>query len=139
MTNYLAEIAAMTHFPLNPEEDYGFTVFRAKNTQNLPEWDLFRLRKVMEIFETCENVIDFGGATRGLSELLYGYAHGKIKTVDIDPSIAPDVVADICNLPFEGAGRKPNFLGHAINRRFHTVPIASDRRSAIGAGDDKKS
>lgn len=89
------------HFALDPDKDYGFTVYRAKSTKNLPEWDLYRLTKVKEVLETCESVLDFGAASRGLTELLADSTLGKVTTVDINPEINPDVVADICALPFE--------------------------------------
>ncbi len=91
----------LADYRLDPSVNYGFTALRAKSTRGLPEWDKYRLRKIAEIFETCDSVIDFGGATRGLTELLSDRVKGEITTADIDPETSPGIVADICDLPLE--------------------------------------
>jgi len=84
---------------LDSTKDYGFTVDRARDTCVLPPWDIFRLEKIREIFSSCDRIIDFGNASRALSELFADELKGKEKiAVDIDPGIKPDVVADICDL-----------------------------------------
>lgn len=94
----------METFSLDPNKDYGFTVHRAAATRNLPPWDMFRLQKVREIFQTCDRIIDFGDSSRALSDLLSSVLQGKMKlSVDINPEVARDVVADICYLPFRSS------------------------------------
>ncbi|MEK7560776.1 MAG: class I SAM-dependent methyltransferase [Patescibacteria group bacterium] len=88
---------------LDPKKDYGFTVEGISDTQALPAWDAFRLKKIREIFLTSQRIIDFGNASRGLAELFADDLKGKEKIgVDIDQDTKPDVVADICDLKIFG-------------------------------------
>lgn len=84
---------------LNPDKDYGFTKIGASEVENLPSWDKFRLKKIREIFRTCQLIIDFGNSSRALSELLADDLKDKKKvSVDINECYQPDIVADICDL-----------------------------------------
>ena len=55
---------------LNSKKNYGFTRMGISNTDSLPVWDKFRLRKIRDIFRTGGLIIDFGDSSRALSELL---------------------------------------------------------------------
>lgn len=77
----------------------GFTKMGISDTDKLPVWDKFRLRKIREIFKTCQFIIDFGDSSRALSELFRKDLKNKKKvSVDINECYHPDIVADICNL-----------------------------------------
>lgn len=84
---------------LDPSKDYGFTQFRVSDTEKLSVWDIFRMQKIQEIFETCRIILDFGYSSRALSDLFSHELKDKKKiTVDINEFYDPDVVADITDL-----------------------------------------
>lgn len=84
---------------LDPNKDYGFSTPHMSDSKKLPPWDAFRLKSIGEIFETCDEILDFGDSSRALSELFEKELQGKKRTtVDINADYGPDVVADICDL-----------------------------------------
>jgi SAM-dependent methyltransferase len=88
---------------LDPRQDYGFTVFNVTNVEQLPVWDRFRFEKIKCIFQNGGRILDFGDSSRALSQLLRPQMNPntcKI-SVDIEPKYRSDVVADICDLPFD--------------------------------------
>lgn len=84
---------------LDPKCEYGFTEVGASCTERLPVWDRFRLERIMDIYSTCETILDIGESSRGLPALLAKQLAGhKWLVVDKNASCHPDVVADVCNL-----------------------------------------
>lgn len=59
-------------------------------------WQVFRKEKIMEMSRRCSSVLDFG---RSLHEPEKQLFEGKsYATCDVDPSIHPDILGDICDL-----------------------------------------
>ena len=84
---------------LDPRKDYGFTTTGVASVKELPPWDVYRFGKIKTIFEKCATVLDFGKSSRELAALFSKVRHGKkLISVDIDPNIDPDIIADICDL-----------------------------------------
>jgi SAM-dependent methyltransferase len=59
------------------------------------KWDKFRADKLSEMSKNCSLVIDFGGSAREDKNL---FTSEQYVTCDCDPSIEPDIIADICDL-----------------------------------------
>lgn len=58
-------------------------------------WGKFRQDKLLFMSEQCNRVLDFGQSAR---EDRRFFSEGQYFTCDIDPSIDPDIMGDICNL-----------------------------------------
>lgn len=70
--------------------------------EKMAVWVRFRLEKVGEIFRTCHRIIDFGNSSRELADLFADELRDKERiSADINLCYRPDVVADICRLPFK--------------------------------------
>ncbi|MCA9408816.1 MAG: methyltransferase domain-containing protein [Candidatus Omnitrophica bacterium] len=81
----------------DPKKDYGFTKIGVREISQLPEWDLFRYKKIQYIFETSEIIFDFGRSSRALSELFADILKEReFKTIDLRDDIGVDIVTDIC-------------------------------------------
>ncbi len=84
----------MSSFNFDINKDYGFTD-RVNSLEELREWDLFRFNKIKQISEECTEVLDFGAASRCLSEIL---PFRNYKSIDFCAAFKPDIVADICDM-----------------------------------------
>jgi SAM-dependent methyltransferase len=58
-------------------------------------WDKFRQEKLQFMAGRCEQVLDFGQSARADKKY---FSNDQYKTCDIDPSIKPDILGDICDL-----------------------------------------
>lgn len=121
-------------YSLDPDENYGFSVLGAKSTKKLPDWDRYRLDKVSEVLSTCNSVIDFGAATRGLTQLLSDQIQGEITTVDIDPGINPTIVADICELPMKDASYDGIICASILEHVYNPFLAVSEMHRVLKPG-----
>ena len=111
---------------LDPSKDYGFTDADIKNISDLPVWDEFRLTKIHEIFQTCSRIVDFGNSSRMLSDLFAQDAQDKIKLhVDVNPSVHPDFVADICHMPMRNDSHIDGIICASILEHVYDPVTAS--------------
>lgn len=61
----------------------------------MKKWDKYRYDKFRQMAQECDFILDFGQSARGDKKF---FSENQYKTADIDPSIQPDILTDICDM-----------------------------------------
>ncbi len=79
-------------------EGHGFTDPWIRCVESLPPWDKFKIEKLRDLIASSSAILDVSASLRNFKAFLPDMTGRAVTTVDIDPEINPDVIADICDL-----------------------------------------